>query len=262
MIDRVVWKRRIGRALRWIPTQPSRKIVLLYHAVGSGPRATSIAQFQKQIQWLTRVASVVPIDALLNGVTGAGLVVAITFDDGYSSVHDGALPVLAPMGLLATVYLNTSCIGVTSQRPAQPELGHQPGETFMRWSEAKALVQAGWTVGSHGVDHLDLTRSPADVCSKQLVQSRGEIIRRLDVDCVHFSYPWGRSTRQLRALVRQCGYRCAAGGRHGPLRPGFDLMAFPRINIAHDYSVEDFKAIVRGNWDYLGLVQRAKGWTS
>ena len=60
--------------------------------------------------------------------------------------------------------------------------------------------------------------------------------------------------------MRQCGYRYAAGGRHGALRPDFDPMAFPRINIAQDYSLEDFRAIVRGDWDYLGWVQRAKGW--
>jgi peptidoglycan/xylan/chitin deacetylase (PgdA/CDA1 family) len=260
MKDRIVWKRRIGRALRWIPHQPWRKIVLLYHAVGSGPSATSTEQFRSQMQWLARAASVVPIDALLNAVSGTGLVVAITFDDGYSSVHEGALAVLAPMGLPATVYLNSGWIHEGETRPAQPGLGHQPGETFMRWSEAEALVQAGWTVGSHGIDHLDLTRTPADVCRRQLVQSRDEISRRLKVDCVHFAYPWGRSTTQLRALVRQCGYRYAAGGRHGPLRPDFDLMAFPRINVSCDYLLDDFKAIVRGDWDYLGWLQRAKGW--
>jgi len=262
MIDRIVWKRRIGAALRWIPHQPSRKIVLLYHAVGSGPMATSMARFRRQMQWLAGVARVVSLEALLDPQPGTGPVVAITFDDGYSSVHDAALPVLERLGLLATVYVNTGWIGDQQARASQPELGHQLGETFMRWSEAEALVQAGWTVGSHGVDHLDLTRVSGDVCRRQLVQSRDEISRRLKMDCVHFAYPWGRNTAQLRALVRQCGYRYAAGGQHGPLRSGFDPMAFPRINVAQDYSLEDFKAIVRGDWDYLGWVQRAKGWTS
>ena len=82
------------------------------------------------------------------------------------------------------------------------------------------------------------------------------------MNCVHFAYPWGRSTTQLRALVTQCGYRYAAGGEHGPVRPGFDPLAFPRINVSRNYSLEDFKAILRGDWDYLRWVQRAKGWTA
>ena len=178
MINRLVWKRRIGRALRWIPNQPWRKIVLLYHSVGSGPTATSMAQFRSQMQWLAGTAQVVPIDALLNGAAATGPAVAITFDDGYSSVHEGAFAVLAPMGLPATVYLNTGWIREGEGRPAQPEMGHHPGEKFMRWSEADALLQAGWTVGSHGVDHLDLTRASAEVCRQQLVRSREEISRQ------------------------------------------------------------------------------------
>lgn len=262
MIDRIAWKRRIGATLRWIPQAPSRRIVLLYHAVGSGPMATTTDQFRQQMQWLAGVARVVPVDALLGAESVPGLQVAITFDDGYSSVRDGALPILAAMELPAALYLNTGCIGEKEAHPSRTELGHYPGETFMRWTDVEALAQAGWTVGSHGVDHLDLTQEPADACKRQLVQSRDEINRRLHLDCVHFAYPWGRNTAQLRALAAQCGYRYAAGGRHGPLRTGFDPMAFPRINVAQDYSLEDFKAVVRGGWDYLGWVQRAKGWTS
>ena len=262
MIDRIAWKRRIGAALGWIPRAPSRSIVLLYHAVGSGPWAITGEQFRTQMQWLAQVARVVPLDTLLGTKTGQGLDVALTFDDGYSSVHDCALPLLAPLGLPATVYLNTGWVGVDEARPSQSELGHYPGETFMRWSDAGALVKAGWTVGSHGVDHVDLTDAPAATCRLQLLQSREAITRRLQVDCQHFAYTWGRSTPQLRSQVSQCGYRYAAGGLHGPVRANFDPMALPRINVSRDYSLDDFKAIVRGDWDYLGWVQRAKAWAS
>jgi peptidoglycan/xylan/chitin deacetylase (PgdA/CDA1 family) len=262
MSDRVAWKRRIGAALRWMPREPSRRIVLLYHAVGPGPMAIGVEAFRAQMQWLAGAARIVPLDALLTAESGQGLDVAITFDDGYSSVHDSALPTLATLGVPATVYLNTGWIGETDARPTRPDLGHYPGETFLRWSDAEALVRANWTVGSHGVDHLDLTRAPMEECTRQLVASREEIGRRLQLSCTHFAYTWGRSTPQLRVLAAQCGYRYAAGGRHGPVRPGFDPMAFARINVAQDYSLADFKAIVLGDWDYLGWIQRAKGWTA
>jgi hypothetical protein len=44
-------------------------------------------------------------------------------------------------------------------------------------------------------------------------------------------------------------------GLHGPVAAGFDAMAVPRINVARDYSLDDFKAVVRGDWDYLGRIQ-------
>ncbi len=109
-------------------------------------------------------------------------------------------------------------------------------------------------MGSHGVDHLDLTRAAPDVCTQQLVQSRDEIDRRLGAGCKHFAYTWGRSNARLRALVSQCGYRYAAGGVHGPIRPGFEPMNFPRINVSRDYSLDDFKADRAGR---LGLSRLA-----
>lgn len=215
--------------------------------------------FQAQMEWLEGVASVVPLDAVLGSATGGGVTVAITFDDGYASVRDCALPVLKALDLTATVYVNTGCIDDTERRPSQPDLGHYHGERFMRWADIETLCDSKWTIGSHGVDHLDLTGTSSAVAEHQLVRSRDEIERRLRFECRHFAYTWGRSTHQLRSLVARSGYLDAAGGRHGPLRPGFDLMAFPRINVAREYSLDDFKAIVLGDWDYLGWTQRARG---
>ena len=46
-------------------------------------------------------------------------------------------------------------------------------------------------MGSHGVDHLDLTREPGDARKHQLVQSREEINQRLDAELRAFCVPMG-----------------------------------------------------------------------
>jgi peptidoglycan/xylan/chitin deacetylase (PgdA/CDA1 family) len=210
------------------------------------------------VQWLGAAARLTSLEALLRSPPAASLEVAITFDDGYASVHDQALPELAAVGATATVYLNTGWIRDDAPRSSQPQLGHYPGESFMRWAQAEALTEAGWTLGSHGVDHLDLTRESPNTCRDQLVRSHDEIARRTGRECTHFAYTWGRSTPQLRSLVSQCGYSYAAGGLHGPVRSNFDPLEIPRINVKRDYSLDDFKAVVLGDWDYLRWVQRAR----
>ena len=37
-----------------------------------------------------------------------------------------------------------------------------------------------------------------------------------------------------------------------------DLFAIPRINISNEYSLADFKNIIRGKWDFLGLFHWVK----
>lgn len=248
-------KRLIGRAAGLLPRAQGRRVVLLYHSVGETPWGLPAAQFQNQVRWLAEHATLRSLGDLLGGEPEVGLQVAITFDDGYSTLRDVALPILDEVGAEACVYLNTGWIEATDRRPSEPALGHYPGERFLSWSDVRDLAARGWTIGSHGVDHLDLTPLPQEVVRDQLADSKAAIEARLGGRCEHFAYTWGRSTPRLRQLTGEAGYRYAASGRHGPVTAGFDRLAVPRINIARDHSLADFKAVVRGDWDYLGRIQ-------
>jgi peptidoglycan/xylan/chitin deacetylase (PgdA/CDA1 family) len=208
--------------------------------------------------WLTEQAVVKSIDALLEEPHSDELAVSITFDDGYACLCEQALSVLSEFGLSATVYLNTGWIGAKERRASEPSLGHYPSESFMQWSDVERLAEAGWTIGSHGVEHLDLTLTLGTVTDRELVHSRQAIESHLGYSCRHFSYTWGRHSPELRARVAAAGYRYAAASYHAPLRATNDPLAFPRINVARDYTLVDFKAILSGDWDYLGWVQGAR----
>ena len=105
------------------------------------------------------------------------------------------------------------------------------------------------------MQHVDLTVQSRDRVTSELVGSRQTIESRLGVQCRHFAYTWGRNSSEVREAVRDAGYEFAAAAVHGPLTGSADRFAFPRVNIHHDYSIEDFVAIVRGDWDFLGTWQ-------
>jgi hypothetical protein len=46
-------------------------------------------------------------------------------------------------------------------------------------------------------------------------------------------------------------------GRWGK-NDAIDRYRIPRADIRRDYTLEDFKAVVRGDWDYLGHIQRIR----
>jgi peptidoglycan/xylan/chitin deacetylase (PgdA/CDA1 family) len=252
----LAWKRRLGALWGLFAPRRPRKVILLYHALGANPPAVTENGFRQQVAWLAKNASIVPLDDLLKATSADGLQVAITFDDGYASLHDQVAPLLAEYGATATVYLNTGRIGHSTRNASDAALGHYPNEHFLTWSEVGSLVDAGWTIGSHGVEHLDLTRQDADAVARELADSKREIEFRLGQPCQHFAYTWGRFTPTLQHAVRNAGYISAVSGLHGPVTSDSDRYALPRIDVRAEYELRDFVDVVKGHWDYLGLKQR------
>ncbi|WP_306253730.1 polysaccharide deacetylase family protein [Parvularcula sp. IMCC14364] len=234
--------------------------MLLYHAIGEGPDACLEERFAEQMAWLATHAKVVSLEDLLSVEDSEYLQIAITFDDGYASVAQVAAPIMARHGFSGTVYLTVSCIEDSEElrRVSDPASGHLSGEQFMTWAEVRALESAGWLIGSHGLDHVDMTtRTPSEL-RRQLENARERIEDRLGSECRAFAYPWGRNDATSRTAVMTAGYAHGAGTLHGPLRYGSSLIAFPRIDIRREYRLDDFVCMLRGDWDFLGTVQNLK----
>lgn len=252
-------KRRLGAIWRALSLGAQGPRVLLYHSIGPHPLETSPADFAGQLDWLARGFQIVDIETALSASRAAAArTVVITFDDGYASLRHVAMPRLAAFGATATAYLNTGWISHAAPRSSSAAHGHYPDQRFLTWEQVRQLRAAGWTIGSHGVDHVDLTRLPPDRLHDQLERSRSAIADELGAPCRHFAYTWGRHDAVVRRAVAGHGYRSAAAGHHGVLGPSADRFAFARINVASDWTLDDFAAVMRGDWDYLGWLQRGR----
>ena len=92
-----------------------RLFVLNYHRILARPDPLlgdepTVETFRWQMQLLARRFNVLALPEALARLTAGSLpprAVCITFDDGYRSVHDLALPVLDEFGLPATVFVST-----------------------------------------------------------------------------------------------------------------------------------------------------------
>jgi peptidoglycan/xylan/chitin deacetylase (PgdA/CDA1 family) len=245
------------------PSQPrDRTVVLMYHSVGDTLWGMPKQRFHDQINWLGDHCHVLSLTDLINNPSdNNGLRVAITFDDGYVSLYNTVLTILSQKKMNAMVYLNTGWIGddENQRRRSDAKLGHYPEELFLTWEEVYELHRTGWEIGSHGVNHYNFARIERDIAQQELLNSKQDVEMRLNTDCPHFSYPWGQYTSQLKNDVRSVGYKYAVAARHAKIKHSSDLFALPRINISRDYSLDDFKDIVMGKWDYLGVIHKIKG---
>lgn len=256
MAAKIMLKRALGKVARLRPAAARRKLILLYHSVGDTPWASSENDFRLQMQWLGQRAKLVSLRQLFEDDFDHPLQVSITFDDGYASLRDKVLPILRDLGSDASVFINTGCIADKSRSPSDAALGHYPQDLFLSWRDVEDLAAAGWMIGSHGVDHLDLTAASAACADAQLRASKTMIESRINPSPLYFAYTWGRHNIALRRAVAKAGYQAAFSCDHAPVREGFDRWAIPRLNISKDYSLDDFAALVAGDWDYLGWVQK------
>ncbi len=116
----------------------------------------------------------------------------LTFDDGLESCHRIALPVLSKYAVSGLFFIIPQKIGM-------------PG--FMSQSDIEDLIASGHTIGSHSLNHLDLT-SISTVDAKAEIQTSKEILEeRFNVTIDSFSFPFGKYNKTLIKICYDVGYR-------------------------------------------------------
>lgn len=238
-------------------------MVLTYHSVGPGKLALPKASFREQMFFLREHVTVLSLDALLSGDSPQnerGIKCAITFDDGYASVYESAFPILQELGVPATVYLVAGAIGGYGSKCSNDFEGLYPDETMLRWAEVREMQRYGLSFGSHLLHHYDLTSLDDEQARNELECSKQLIEDRTGKTCSSFCYPWGKHDRRSVDAVKNAGYSNAVIAIQGRWKTNYelDLCRVPRADVRRDYSIADFAAVIRGDWDYLGIVQKLR----
>lgn len=147
----------------------------------------------------------------------------LSFDDAHVSIRDHAAPVLATLGVPATLFVPTGFVG-TSER-------------FLGWDDLRALRDAGWTIGAHSVTHTrprwrlydEDEAAHATRLRTEALRSREELQRRLGVDVTQYAYPFGEDPPIAREAVRAAGFARAFTVR-GSLDWSGDPLSIPRLD--------------------------------
>lgn len=95
-----------------------RVCIINYHRILSAPdpffeSEPDVKTFRWHMELLANCFNVLPLDVALKALSSGDVpprAVCITFDDGYRSIHDFALPILREFGLPATVFVTTGTV--------------------------------------------------------------------------------------------------------------------------------------------------------
>jgi peptidoglycan/xylan/chitin deacetylase (PgdA/CDA1 family) len=189
--------------------------VIVYHGLGDCPPVQDpyhllmpIAKFTRHMDYLARHRRVVPLADLVAGRTGKGrAAVAITFDDGYTSVLDEAVPVLQRHGFPATCFVPTRWIGEANGwdtfKPTDRPL------PILSADGLRSLAAAGVDVQSHGHLHMHLGESDERDIIADVTASRDMLNEVLGHPPRFLAYPYGSHSPAARRAVAECGFEGA-----------------------------------------------------
>jgi peptidoglycan/xylan/chitin deacetylase (PgdA/CDA1 family) len=239
-------------------------LVLCYHALSDAWQAAlaiSRASFESQVDYLLERGYRAATFTEALTAPSAPRTVVFTFDDGFRSVLEHALPILSSRGLQATVFVPTDFPG-GKRLLCWEGIDHWRGGRYereltpMSWDDLRRLQGQGWEVGSHTCSHPQLRRLDDRRLLDELTRSRQRCEEELGVPCLSLAYPYGDVDRRVVGATRRAGYRVAAT-LPDRLPRAQRVLEWPRVGVYGADALPRFQAKVAplGRW----LVGRPAG---
>jgi len=187
--------------LRILGRRPGpRCVVIYYHAVDPRQRA----RLARQMDELLRLAQ--PVAAGLLSLPDLPVhYCAVTFDDGFVSVLENALPELELRNIPATLFVPTGSLG---KSPAWVRAGSPARRQRVLSAEKLADLKDHrlLTIGSHSISHPNFLQLSLAQVRRELEQSKAQLEAILGHKVGLFSFPHGACDSQTIALARAAGY--------------------------------------------------------
>lgn len=228
---------RFGRTRR----RPQGRI-LAYHTVGQpewGLNDVSPERFRRQIELALSLGYrfVRPSEIALTG--GGPMDLAVSFDDGMSSVYTAAAPILREFAVPYAFFPVTGW--ADGERP-------DLADKVMSWAQMAELVAEGAEIGSHSVTHPDFGKLPPEQAAEEIFTSRRTMEARLGAPPESFAIPFGQSqnwSAAAREAAKQAGYAIVYAQAEETRPTG----TTPRTFVTRLDDDRIFKALLKGKYD-------------
>jgi len=204
--------------------------VLMYHVINPPPSGAPFPglyvpadEFTAQMQALKAAGwHAVTLDQLeaywTRGVPlGPGKPIVLSFDNGYASQYENAMPILKRLGWVGNENIQLS--------------GLPPSQGGLTDAQVRGLLSAGWELDTQGISHADLITLDADQLKYQVATARQMLQKRYGVPVNWFCYPSGHYDATVIAAVKAAGFVGSTTVIPGWASPGEDPYRLPRLRV-------------------------------
>ncbi|MCC7360189.1 MAG: polysaccharide deacetylase family protein [Anaerolineales bacterium] len=215
--------------------------ILMYHYVEPWPAGADVIRqgltvkpedFAAQMAYLHEHGYVTVslydlLEAVAQGTPLPEKAVALTFDDGYRTLLDYAVPVLQPYGYTGTVFVITQFMD-----EARPE--------YLTWAQAEALYAQGWKIEPHTKTHDNLKGRGRDFQLYQMLGSAQTVEAHIGAMPRFLAYPSGQYDAlsvELAAEMNLWGAVTTVSGRNHTWAGRYE---WTRVRVNGDDLLQDF----------------------
>ena len=245
--------------------------VLTLHAAGTPDRACTSHDYRNMFVSPEQLIEIVDglreagyrfmalseaLDVAMGRAPACHKCVVLTFDDGYASVFEEALPILASRDIRAAAFIPAGFIGRTFGGNTRE--GNGPALAMMTPQQIRELHAAGWDIGAHSVSHRAFSGLTGEDAARELADAKADIESIIRDPVRFFAFPYGEPRIAYRAehveMARSAGYELALTMKPGFVPIGFDGLDWPRIGVGIDDDMHSLRDSM------TSLHRRMSGW--
>jgi peptidoglycan/xylan/chitin deacetylase (PgdA/CDA1 family) len=215
-------------------------LVLNYHRIisssldarkePSSSFSLGLSSFKEQMAFISRSSiPVVSLSDIMDNKIESDFSVAITFDDGNVSDYTEAFPILLKYQYPATFFI---------------PINNRGKEMLTTEQLARILGNPAYSVGSHGVNHTELTKLPKDKLSFEIYHSKEMLEKTFGYPVDFFALPYGMYNPHILKICRQAGYKAALTTRFKLNFPGDLQGLMHRWSLRNSVSLEQFEKLL------------------
>ena len=233
----------------WVHQGPETVLVpiILYHRIDTSPINSQYyvppEKFDEEMKLLhdwgyTTITTEMLIKAINEGADLPPRPILITFDDGHLDNYTSAFPIMKKYGFTGVLYIIANYMGT---------------DKYMNADQIKEMAAAGWEVGSHTVNHLDLTSLEPERQRYEVVDSRTILESKLGVPILTIAYPFGISNSGVIDYAHFAGYIGGMSLGYTQNQGTSNLFTLQRRDIQGNYDMKRFATFLPWQGDPVFL---------
>ena len=203
--------------------------ILMYHSIiDNDDQSVSIESFKRQMHLMKTMGyQTIKFNKLKENNKKKFI---ITFDDAYESVFINAFPILKKLGFNAYFFIVTNKIGDYNEWDKHKDKFKKM--KIMDVEQIKEWLISGFNIGSHSLDHVDLTKLSINDKIDQIVNSKKHLNNLFDTKIDTFAFPFGSYDDETQNIIIEYYDYAVTTKRSRFVKNKFNNNLLPRVPVS------------------------------